>query len=159
MADYYRPDLPAAKEGQSNVWFANGSPGFNGYFKWHRYTYGTNPSSSTEGLTAPADWRAPEDWTFSKKTGHWYTPGEMQNAGYSRIDGEWLHPNDIRQREVDRQNAEFEAKLARRKESEGRMRKVHALGRKKTILTGPDGAAGKATISKEFLNRSKGVMK
>ncbi|WP_415713243.1 hypothetical protein [Maridesulfovibrio sp.] len=25
MPSYYRPDLPAAKEGQSNVWFSNGS--------------------------------------------------------------------------------------------------------------------------------------
>ncbi|WP_415713242.1 hypothetical protein [Maridesulfovibrio sp.] len=110
-------------------------------------------------MNAPADWRVPEDWTFSEKTGHWYTPAEMQNAGYSKIDGEWLHPNDIRQREVDRQNAEFDAKVALRKETQGRMRKVHALGRKKTILTGPDGVSGKAKISKEFLNRSKGVLK
>jgi hypothetical protein len=159
MSNYYRPDLPSAKDGQSSVWFANGSPGFNGYFKWHRFTYGTNPSSSKEGLNAPADWRTPADWTFSEKTGHWYTPGEMQNAGFSKIDGEWLHPNDIRQREVDRQNAELKAMVARRRESEGRMRKVRAFGRKNTILTGPDGVAGKAKISREFLNHSKGVLK
>lgn len=159
MPNYYRPDLPPAQEGRSNVWFANGSPGFNGYFKWHRYTYGTNPSAKKNGLNAPADWRVPADWTFSEQTGHWYTPAEMQKAGFSRIDGEWLHPNDIRQREVDRQNAEFDASMARRKETQGRMRKVHALGRRNTILTGPDGVAGKAKISREILNRSKGVLK
>lgn len=159
MPNYYRPDLPEARKGQSSVWYDNGSPGFNGYFKWHRHTYGTNPSSNKKGLSAPADWRVPTDWTFSEKTGHWYTPGEMQNAGYSKIDDEWLHPNDIRQRDVDRQNVEFEANVALRKKTEGRMRKVHALGRKKTILTGANGVAGKASVVKETLDRSKGVMK
>jgi hypothetical protein len=159
MANYYRPELAKAKEGQSKVWFDNGSPGFNGYFKWYRFNYGTNPTSNSKGLNAPADWRAPDDWTFSGQTGHWYTPTEMRNAGYSKIEGEWLHPNDIRKREIDRQNAEFDAKVALRKKTEGRMRQVHALGRKKTILTGPEGVMSKAKISQEILKRSKGVMK
>ena len=110
-------------------------------------------------MNAPADWRAPDEWTFSGQTGHWYTPTEMRNAGYSKIEGEWLHPNDIRKREIDRQNAEFDAKVALRKKTEGRMRQVHALGRKKTILTGPEGVMSKAKISQEILKRSKGVMK
>ncbi|WP_419783421.1 aminobutyrate aminotransferase [Maridesulfovibrio sp.] len=159
MPNYYRPDLPKAEEGQPQVWFDNGSPGFNGYYKWHRYTYGTNPSSNNRGLNAPADWRVPEDWTFSSGTGHWYTPTEMKDAGFNRINGDWLHPNDIRQREVERQNAEFDARLAARKKSQSRMRKVHALGRKATILTGPDGVVAKAEVGKEVLDRYEGVMK
>lgn len=110
-------------------------------------------------MNAPAQWEVPADWTFSEKTGHWYTPGEMNNAGYNLIDGEWLHPNDIRQREVNRMNAELDAKIAARKASEDRLRKVRASGRDKTILTGSDGVSGSVKISREFLHRSTGVMK
>ncbi|WP_320169513.1 aminobutyrate aminotransferase [Maridesulfovibrio sp.] len=158
MANFYRPQLGAGT-GSGSVWYEKNSPGFNGYFKWHRLTYGTNPSSNNKGLNAPSGWQPPDDWTFSDKTGHWYTPGEMQNAGYNLIDGEWLHPNDIRQREVDRENAELDARIARREASESRFRKVRAAGRIKTILTGSNGVAGKALVKKEILQNSKGELK
>lgn len=156
MSGYYRPDLP--ESGKSTVWFDYGSPGFNGYFKWHKTTYGTNPSFNASGLSAPSNWQMPDDWTFSDATGHWYTPGEMNNAGFNFIDGEWLHPNDIRKREIDKENADIEARIAARKSTEGRMRQVHAVGRKKTILTGPVGVSGVAKVEKQFLQSSKGVM-
>ncbi|OEU66973.1 MAG: aminobutyrate aminotransferase [Desulfovibrio sp. S3730MH75] len=158
MSNYYRPTLPTANGNESKVWYDYGSPGFNGYFKWHKTTYGTNPSSNNKGLKAPAGWGIPEDWTFSDKTGHWYTPGEMTNAGFSQIDNEWLHPNDIRKREVDAQNAELDLKIKTRRATEGRMRNVHSLGRKKTILTGPDGVVAGAKVQKKILHSSKGVM-
>lgn len=157
MAKFYRPQLPTAPQGRGSVWYDIHSPGFNGYFKWHRTTYGTNPRSNTKGLNAPSDWQPPTDWTFSEKTGHWYTPDEMHKAGYNLIDGEWLHPNDIRQREVDRQNAELDAKIARRTASEKKFRQVRAAGRMKTILTGANGVAGKAMVKKEQLHNSKGA--
>ncbi|WP_432735820.1 aminobutyrate aminotransferase [Maridesulfovibrio sp. FT414] len=157
MADFYRPALPTAPQGRDSVWYQKDSPGFNGYFKWHRTTYGTNPKSNDKGLNAPAQWQPPQDWTFSGQTGHWYTPSEMQNAGYNLIDGEWLHPNDIRKREVDRQNAEIDAKIARREASEKSFRAIRAAGRAKTILTGANGVAGKALIKRETLQNSTGV--
>ncbi|MBI9112814.1 aminobutyrate aminotransferase [Maridesulfovibrio ferrireducens] len=158
MSSYYRPELPGPKSGKSDVWFDRDSPGFNGYFKWHKTTYGTNPSFNSKGLNAPADWGMPKDWTYSDSTGHWYTPAEMTNAGFNQIDGQWLHPNDIRKQEIDTANAELDAKIASRKATEGRMRKVHAFGRKKTILTGPVGATGVVKVEKHFLQNSKGVM-
>ena len=159
MAKFFRPQLPAAPQGRDSVWYQKDSPGFNGYYKWHRTTYGTNPRSNNSGLSAPASWQPPEDWTFSDSTGHWYTPGEMQNAGYNLIDGEWLHPNDIRQREVGRQNAELDARIARRKASEDKFRLVRAAGRAKTILTGANGVAGNAMVKRQALQNSKGVRK
>jgi len=159
VATFYRPELPKAAKGQASVWYNKDSPGFNGYYKWHRSTYGTNPGSNDQGLNAPSHWEVPAEWTFSEATGHWYTPSEMHNAGYNKIEGEWLHPNDIRKREVDRQNAELDAQIAARRKREKTFRRVHAAGRVKTILTGAKGVKGEAQVNKEFLHNSKGVLK
>lgn len=159
MAKFYRPELPQAEKGESSVWYQKDSPGYNGYFKWHRSSYGTNPGTKNSGLDAPAHWQTPADWTFSEATGHWYTPSEMQNAGYNKIKGEWLHPNDLRKREVDRQNAELDTRIASRRVNDKKFREVHAAGRGKTILTGAKGVAESAQVKKEILHNSKGVLK
>ncbi len=155
---YNRPELPKAKPGSSSIWFDENSPGYNGYYKWHMSTYGSAPSLNVGGLNAPAHWEAPDDWAFSQNTGYWYTPAEMNNAGYNLTDGQWLHPNDIRQREVDKQNAELDIKIAARRVSEERFRNIRAAGREKMILTGSKGAAGVAMVKKEILHNSKGAI-
>lgn len=168
MADFYRPELVSDRRwvslsdnnpGSSRAWYDKGTPGFNGYFKWHQATYGSYPQYSPQGLSAPADWQPPEDWTYSAQTGHWYTPTEMKNAGYDLQNGKWVDPNEARRAEVEKQTAEFDAQTARRRNTESRLRSVKAAGRAATILTGAHGVAGKALLRRETLQNSMGVKK
>ena len=157
MSRYYRPELSKAKKNYPIVVFEIGSPGFNGFFKLYRDKHGRNPYYNSKGLSVPSSWKIPESWTFSEETGYWYTPDEMHNAGYSLIEDEWIHPNDIRRREIEKQTAEFEAKVAARKSFEGHLRQVNATGRKDTILTSPAGVSGEADIYKKKLQNLKEV--
>lgn len=159
MGSFYRPDLPSAAQGSSRVRYERDSPGFNAYYKWYQEQNGKGPNLRGNKLYAPAGWQPPSDWTYSEQTGHWYSPQEMTDAGYNRVEGEWLHRNDLKRREVERKNAELDARIARRKATEERFRGIRSRGRKETILTSAEGAGGAAEVIKRKLSGVKGVMK
>lgn len=159
MGSFYRPKLPTAVEGQSNVIFEQGTPGFNAYYKWAQEKNGVGPYVLRHKIVAPSDWEPPADWTYSSQTGFWYSPKEMTNAGYLQEDGQWIHKNEIKKREIERQNAELDARIAKRKATEGRLRSVFSKGRNQTILTSANGVNGSAEVLKKNLSEVKGIMK
>jgi hypothetical protein len=159
MGSFYRPQMPEGERHNSKVYYKNGTPAFNAYYKWSLNETGVKPHIFVGRLAAPVGWEPPEDWTYSDETGFWYTPKEMTDAGYVQQDGEWLHKNEIKRREVERQNAELEAKISRIKATQGRMRDVYAKGRGRTILTSAGGVQGGADVVRSKLNEAKGVLK
>lgn len=159
MGLFYRPEMPKGEVHNSRVKYSYGTPAFNAYYKWSFNKTGVKPFILAGKIAAPVDWKPPEDWTYSDETGFWYTPKEMTDAGYVQQNGEWLHKNEIKRREVERQNAELEAKIARIKATQGRMRDVFAKGRGRTILTSAGGVKGSADVIRSKLTEAKGVLK
>lgn len=159
MGSFYRPDMPAGEDGQSRVIYTQGTPAFNAYYKWYEQQHGIGPRVGGGKTTADRGWQPPEDWTYSSETGYWYTPEEMTNAGYVQENGNWIHTNEIKKREIDKQNAELESKIATRRETQGRLRDVLSKGRSRTILTSSLGVKNKADILQEKLSEASGVLK